>query len=614
MLKTSAVQEMVSGIRFTNRTVPEAAAGMDKALKGLLSGQRELQFEGSKSLWALLLGPVLGMLYVVFLPLVFLLFVLTLLPGMVLAKSKTVELPEESQICMGCHVSHGMTKKFRNNEEISISVDAKQLVASVHSFLNCNDCHQGISMANHPAGREFKSKDDFVAQTVTACRMCHPDDTLKKKKMHYQAITQAKAPPCVECHGAHDVKRIAAIKTSLSDNQYCLTCHKRNLSISVKEGARSHMVNEAQLKSSVHTNHKCSDCHASFSKEKHPIGTYANRRTQSIEFSDACKKCHSDKFQMVEGSIHYTMLKNGNVNAPVCTDCHGFHTVSAKTKYETLAGMPCKNCHKEVFSAYMESVHGKAKYGGHNKAPICSSCHHAHDVKGTAMAERIKVACLGCHKNAEDLHKKWLPNTALHLDNISCAVCHSPDASRGIYLRLVNKDTGLPFTEDQVRKLLGKNYDALTGGKAQHGGIDDSALWDIVGQLNRKGVDAKVTFLGRMEVRKGTEAHQLSFKQKAVKECDRCHSANSEFFKNVTVAIIKADGKAVQFNAKQEVLGSLFTVLPISEFYALGSTRLKMLDLVGVLMVMGGAAVPVAHYITRKLTAPIRKRRKEGHK
>ncbi len=613
MLKNSVVQNALHMPRLNRRGLP-GITGYGSFMEGVLKKSEGIECRGLNSVWALLLGPLLGMLYVVFLPLVFLLFVLMVLPGMVMAKSETVELQGDSQICMGCHVSHGMTKKFKNNEEISISVDAKQLVASVHSFLGCTDCHQGISMGDHPSGREFKSREDFVASTAKACRSCHSDETLMKKRMHYQAITQAKAPPCVECHGSHDVKRVAQWKPSLDGNQYCLTCHKKNLLSSANGGKESRTVNEAQLKHSVHNNHKCLDCHSSFSKEKHPIGHFANRRSQSIAFSDACKRCHADKFKMVEGSIHFSMLKSGNLNAPVCTDCHGFHNVSPKATYETLSGVPCKNCHKEVFSAYMESVHGKAKFSGHNNAPICSSCHRAHDIKVTALTGKIKSACLGCHKNAEDLHRKWLPNTALHLDNISCAVCHSPDAGRGIYLRLVNKDTGEPFTEEQIKKLLGKNYNDFNGKMSPHGGIDDTALYNIVGRLNKKGADARVTFLGRMEVGKGIDAHQLTFKQKAIRECDRCHSANSDFFKNVTVAIIKADGKSVRFSAKQEVLGSLFAILPVNQFYVLGSTRLKLLDFVGVLMVMGGAAVPLVHLTIRKLTAPIRKRRKEGHK
>ncbi|HEX8949108.1 MAG TPA: multiheme c-type cytochrome [Dissulfurispiraceae bacterium] len=603
MLKHSAVHEAVNGFPLPPWGLP------------LRAGQREKPKDMRlNSVWALLLGPILGMLYVTVLPLIFLFFVVMVLPGMVLAKTETAELPGEAQVCMGCHASQGMTKKFKNNEEISITVDGKRFAASVHGGLTCDSCHQGISMASHPAGREFKSREDFTVQTSKACKMCHSDEALMKKRMHYHAVTQAKAPPCVECHGAHDIKRIAQWKPSLNDNQYCLTCHKRSLDF-VKNGEKvSYTVNEAQLKKSVHTNHRCPDCHREFSKEKHPIGNYANRRIQSITFTEACRKCHSDKFKLVEGSIHSAMLKSGNLAAPVCTDCHGFHSVSPKTTYETLSGVPCKKCHQDVFALYSESVHGKAKLSGHSRAPICSSCHHAHDVKVTELTGKIRDACLGCHKNAPGLHEKWLPNAALHLENISCAVCHSPDASRGISLRLVNKDTGELFTEEQVKKLLGDKYKGLFGKAAPHGGIDDSDLWNIVQQLNAKGMEAKVTFFGKMDVSTGKEAHQLTFKQKAIKECEKCHSADSDFFKNVTVAIIKADGKAVRLNAKQEVLGSLFSVLPVSQFYALGSTRLKLLDFAGLLMVMGGAAVPLVHLTIRKLTAPIRRRRKEGHK
>jgi predicted CXXCH cytochrome family protein len=309
------------------------------------------------------------------------------------------------------------------------------------------------------------------------------------------------------------------------------------------------------------------------------------------------------------------MLKQGNLNAPVCTDCHGFHAVRAKSAFNTMAGIPCKNCHKDVFTAFAESVHGKARLNGNSAAPLCTSCHHAHDIKATALNEGIKDSCLGCHKTAIALHKKWLPNAALHLDSVSCAVCHSPNAGGMVFLRLVDKKTGKPFTEEQVVKLLGENYKELISpmNPLNHA-ITKEGLYAVVKRLNGRSENTKVTLIGSISLSRGLEAHNLTLKQHAVKECEQCHSAKSDFFRKVAVAIIKDSGKTELFNADQEVLGSLFSVLPASQFYALGSTRLKMLDIIGILMVAGGVSFPITHLLIRKVTAPIRKKREEEHK
>ncbi len=548
-----------------------------------------------------------------YMPLVFLAFLIMLLPGLAIAKSGPVALKGDSEICLGCHATEGVTKTLENHTTLSIYVNAAQVSGSVHGFLGCNDCHKDISTANHPADRPFKSAEDFRTTTSKLCVTCHPVASFTAKRMHYQIMTQAKAPPCAECHTAHSVQRVSAIKASQSNNGYCLGCHKKNIRISSTQSTVS--IDGSQLHSSMHKNHDCASCHTGFSKEAHPLASFANRREHSIALSGTCKQCHADKMVQVDGSIHSTMLKKGDLDAPVCTDCHGFHAVRDKAAFNTMAGVPCKNCHQDVFKAFAESVHGKARMNGHSQAPLCSSCHHAHDIKAAALNDDIKYSCLGCHKNAGTLHQKWLPETALHMDSVSCAVCHSPNAGGRVFLRLADKKTGKPFTEEQVVKLLGEHYRELIGlmnpGSSD---ITNKGLYEIVKKLNAGSQDMKVTLIGSISVNSGIEAHNLTLKEHAVKECEQCHSAKSDFFRKISLVIKKDNGEVQLFNTDQEVLSSLFSVLPVSQFYALGSTRLKMLDIIGILMVAGGVSLPITHLLIRKVTAPIRKKREEEHK
>ena len=587
---------------------------LKKAGLDFLSHQEEA-CSGTKtrSLLSLIAGPVFGIAYMLYMPIVFLSFLVILLPGIAIAKSGIVPPTGDSEMCLGCHATEGMTKKLKDNATLSVYVNAAEVGGSVHSFLSCNDCHKDISMANHPADRAFKNAEDFRATTAKLCVTCHPVASFTAKRMHYQIVTQAKAPPCVECHSAHSVKRVAAIKASESNNEYCLGCHRKNIRISSMQSNVS--IDGSQLHSSMHKNHDCGSCHTGFSKEAHPLALFANRRDHSITLSGTCKQCHADKMVLVEGSIHSSMLKEGDLNAPVCTDCHGFHAVRNTAAFNTMAGLPCKNCHQDVFTAFAESIHGKARLNGNSVAPLCTSCHHAHDIKATALNEGIKYSCMGCHKDAASMHKKWLPEAALHMDSVSCAVCHSPDAGGRVFLRLVDKSTGKPFTEEQVVKLLGEHYKELVGlMNPRSSDITNEGLYKIVKKLNAGSNNMKVTLIGSISVSRGIAAHNLALKQHAVKECEQCHSAKSDFFRNVSLVIMKDNGEAELFNTDQEVLGSLFSVLPASQFYALGSTRLKMLDIIGILMVAGGVSLPITHLLIRKVTAPIRKKRKEEHK
>ena len=116
-----------------------------------------------------------------------------------------------------------------------------------------------------------------------------------------------------------------------------------------------------------------------------------------------------------------------------------------------MSGTPCRKCHESTFEAYKNSVHGQAKMSGNSQAPICSSCHSAHQV-GPALASRSpKATCFGCHEDAAALHKEWLPNADLHLDAIACTACHVPEAEHTVYLRVTDSSSGASINKAKLK-------------------------------------------------------------------------------------------------------------------------------------------------------------------
>ena len=528
-------------------------------------------------------------------------------------------ISEDAAMCLACHGSEGQFIVFKDNEKMSVTVRYDDLRKSVHRSLKCTDCHREISMQDHP-GKKFDSKMAFVKEASRACLNCHTDEKLKTMTNHSFVAGKADVPTCTGCHTSHAVKRVSSLKASLSGNDYCLFCHRLKISKTLASGeVLSLLVDPSNLAASVHNKHNCNDCHSEFSQDSHPKKTYATGREHSIAISGICRKCHEDKASQVRGSIHFnlsfpwgdTLMQRGDLKAPVCTDCHGFHTVGPKTSYETLSGIPCRKCHENIFRIYEKSVHGLARARGEHKAPLCSSCHFAHEVKFTAMTDKMKSACLSCHKDAEALHRKWLPNADLHLSMVACAACHAPASGKGIYLQFIDRNTGAPISEEQILEILDTDSASLSERLNAHGeGIDSEELSYILKQLNKKGAEAKLSYIGRMDVSRYSEAHQLSIKKNAVRECESCHSKDSKFFKSVTLAIVKADGRVVSFGARPGILGSLRSAGAFSQFYVLGGTRFTFLDWVGLLMVFCGILFPVAHISLRVLTLSLRKTKK----
>jgi hypothetical protein len=512
-----------------------------------------------------------------------------------------VALSEADEACLSCHQAEGMEKTLAKGERLSLQVTAEVFGASVHAWIGCAGCHTDVNLESHPAGeKSFESARAYAAQASQVCSQCHPAESLQEGPEHHARVSEAGGPACAECHRSHAIENIGQWKASVEETEYCLTCHRRGLGVSLTNGeTRALSVDETALRRSVHLDHDCTSCHIGFSKDAHEVQVAASTRERSILRAEVCRGCHADKHEQYRESIHAALLDSGNLAAPVCTDCHGSHSVGPKAVYETIAGVPCRKCHESIFSAYLGSMHGEAwSAPGHIKAPICADCHRAHEVGVASTGSRLKDACLACHEAAGDSHQAWLPNTALHFEAVSCPACHAPRAQRRIDLGLydavarkpISDQEGLPQLEQRLR-LADLDGD----------GLDAMELWALVRDINRQGTAAETVLRGRMEVRTGLEAHQLAEKSQAVRDCDSCHRDGADPFQSVTISVLSADGRPVHYGADKEVLSSPVSVGSVGGFYAVGGTRIKLLDVLFLLALFGGLMVPIGHMTMRKL-------------
>jgi len=389
-------------------------------------------------------------------------------------------------------------------------------------------------------------------------------------------------------------------KPAVSPDTKCLKCHAKNLKKTLEDGDKLSLhVAESEFANSVHGKVGCTGCHRAIVGKKHPAKEpISDRRTFALEQNQNCRSCHAGKFKQYEGSIHASLVAEGNQKAPLCSDCHSAHSVQSMAVYEPVTGLPCKNCHEDIYDAYAQSVHGKARSEGnvirasHIQAPICADCHSAHEVTAVAAGEQLRATCLNCHDDARAAHDEWLPNSELHLSAVSCPVCHSPMAERGIDLELYDRLAEVPVGQTDSYDDMGQRLHTI---EESAEGLDTLELWKLVRESSRKGQAVDVTLRGRMKVQTGVEAHRLAIKASAVRNCDSCHRKDSEAFQNVTVSIANPDGRKQYFKADKKVLSSIVSVDPVSDFYAMGGTRIKLLDVLVVLGLIGGLAVPIGH-------------------
>ena len=132
-------------------------------------------------------------------------------------------------------------------------------------------------------------------------------------------------------------------------------------------------------------------------------------------------------------------------------------------------------------------------------------------------------------------------------------------------------------------------------------GLGPLELWKLVRTNSKEGQTTDVTLRGRMEVTRGVDAHRLAPRAEAVRSCESCHEGNSDAFQNVTVSISRPDGRKQRFEADKDVLNSALSVDSVGGFYAPGGTRIKLLDGLLALAIVGGLAIPAGHITLGKI-------------
>ena len=202
------------------------------------------------------------------------------------------------------------------------------------------------------------------------------------------------------------------------DDETCLACHREEgLSLQTADGATvSLRVDAASTSTSVHAKLACADCHTAMSEVPHPERTFGSARDLKLALDAQCRRCHFENYTKTLDSVHQQAVARGDRMAPVCVDCHGSHDVKRAAVPRAAVSRTCAVCHEGIATAYARSVHGRALTQGNDDVPVCTDCHHAHDVAGprqTAWELRTPELCGSCHSNAAIMDKYGLSTKVL---------------------------------------------------------------------------------------------------------------------------------------------------------------------------------------------------------
>lgn len=353
-----------------------------------------------------------------------------------LAQEKKAAKPKFSNAdCLACHSDPSMTTE-ENGKTISIAVDEKKFSASIHGqMFTCVDCHTDIKDVPHS-----------TTPAKPSCAQCHADEQKRYDSgIHAKALKAGvgQAARCTDCHGGpHEILPAADPESKVSHTKIpktCATCHgqksvMQNTGISTApsdsygESVHGKLVAGGSDKAAV-----CTDCHG-----QHDIMPAADPKSPIFKQNvpATCAKCHEKEKNDFMQSIHGKAITAGNLHAPVCTDCHGIHTIkrpedpNSSVNGQNLARNTCAQCHESVrlsnefgvpgrrATTYLASYHGMASELGSKKAANCASCHGIHNIlpssdpNSTINPKNLVKTCGQCHPGANENFAK----AKVHLD------------------------------------------------------------------------------------------------------------------------------------------------------------------------------------------------------
>ena len=306
---------------------------------------------------------------------------------LVLLSFSTFLCAQENEDCLECHSETDITKFVNDTTEVSVYVDNEILMSSIHSDMSCVDCHQGTE--EHP--------DEMPLPKVN-CADCH-DDSMEEyaESVHAKGRSKPGVPTatCASCHGSHDIKPAD------------------------EEDSRVHTANISAT---------CDECHS-----------------QPEVLQQLGKKGQGPTHGYLAGVHGKSKTEDPDGDAPVCSDCHGYHKILPRTHPDCTyskqnVAQTCGTCHEEESEEYNQSIHALAIERGHYEAPTCNDCHNEHQVSAGSekdgdqdhLSHDTKV-CQDCHASEVMMNRYGLDNrrfdSYLKSYHGLAAIQGSPDAA-----------------------------------------------------------------------------------------------------------------------------------------------------------------------------------------
>jgi len=328
--------------------------------------------------------------------------------------------PPANDDCLACHSDPGAARA----DGRSVAVKPESFAESIHGMggLACVDCHADLAKA-----AEFPHAGKLApAQCVT----CHDKAVAAYDTgVHAEARRAGgnlSAAMCADCHGSHDIQPSSEPASRTHHSRLletCGRCHGNDEIIkrgkiaigNVVDLFRDSIHGKALIKSGLSVAPTCSNCHGSHDiRRKSDPASRVFRKT----IPDTCSTCHEGIGRQYWGSVHGAQVAKGSPLAPVCSSCHTAHDIRrsdvAGWKLEVIA--ECGTCHEQSLNTYRDTFHGQVTALGFARVASCADCHGSHnvlpkaDARSTVSDANRVATCKKCHDGATPSFARYDPH------------------------------------------------------------------------------------------------------------------------------------------------------------------------------------------------------------
>jgi len=317
--------------------------------------------------------------------------------------------PPSNDDCLACHGDAGAVRA----DGRSVAVAPETFAGSIHGMggLACVDCHSDLAaLAEYPHAEKLGPAQ---------CATCHDAAVAAYGTgVHAQARRSGGglAAGCADCHGSHDITPSAdpASRTHharLLDT--CGRCHGNEAIVGQGSAGHGNIVDlfrdsihgKAIIKSGLSVAPTCTDCHGSHDiRRKADPASLVFRKT----IPATCSRCHEGIGREYWEGVHGSQVAKGSPLAPVCTSCHTAHEIrrSDVEGWRLEVIKECGTCHEQSLGTYRDTFHGQVTALGFARVASCADCHGAHgifpkaDARSTVSEANVVATCRQCHEGA----------------------------------------------------------------------------------------------------------------------------------------------------------------------------------------------------------------------